>query len=141
VNTWKVILATLVIFAAGAVTGALLSRHLVHPRFGPGGMRLEFLRRMERDLDLTPEQQERIGKILKESQEHTRSIMAPVTPALHAELQRTKEAFRQALTPEQQTRFDQLLKRPQRARELHRPAGAPESPSPTNSAPSPVPQH
>lgn len=122
-NTWKVILATFVIFAAGAVTGALLARHSVRPRPGPGGMRLEFLRRMERDLDLTPEQQERIDKILKESQEHARKIMEPVTPALHAELQRTKEAFRLALTPEQQTRFDQLLKRPQRARETHRPPG------------------
>jgi hypothetical protein len=82
-------------------------------------MRLEFLRRMERDLDLSLEQRERIDKILKESQEQTRKIMEPVAPALHAELQRTKEEFRRALTSEQQTRFDQLLKRSAHGKESH----------------------
>ena len=95
-------------------------------------MRLEFLRRMERDLDLTKEQRERIDKMLKESQEQTRRIMEPVTPALHAELQRTKEEFRKVLTPEQQARFDQLLKHPPRGREAHRPTGGSESPLLTN---------
>lgn len=131
-NTWKVILATMVIFAAGAFTGALLVRHSVHARQGPGGIRLEFLRRMERDLDLTAQQRERIDKILKESQEQTRRIMEPVSPALHAELQRTKDEFRQVLTPEQQARFDQLLKHPQRG--AHRPPGTNESSTTTNSS-------
>jgi Spy/CpxP family protein refolding chaperone len=132
VNAWKVILATIVIFAAGALTGALVVRLPTHPRQGPGGMRLDFLRRVERDLDLTPEQRERIDKILKESQEHTSKIMEPIAPALHAELQRTKEEFRQALTPQQQARFDQLLKHSQRGREAHRPAGGLETPPLTN---------
>jgi len=132
VNTWKVILATIVIFAAGAVTGALLVRLSAHPRQGPGGVRLEFLRRMERDLDLTTEQRERINRILKESQEQTRRIMEPVSPALHTELQRTKEEFRQVLNAEQQTRFDQLLKHPPRGRESHRPTGAYDSSPLTN---------
>lgn len=125
-NTWKVILATLVIFVAGLVTGAMVVWHssrLFLPAqqrpFNPnrtnaapsaGGMRLEFLRRMQRDLDLSPEQHQQIDKIIKESQERTRKIMEPVVPQLHEELQRTKEAFRQVLTPQQQERFDQLLK-------------------------------
>ena len=132
-NTWKVILATIVIFTAGAVTGALLVRYSAHPRPGPGGMRLEFLRRMERDLNLTGEQQQRIDKILKEGQEQTRKIMEPVSPALHAELQRIKDEFRQVLTPEQQSQFDQLLKHPQRGgRDPRRPLGAPETSSLSN---------
>jgi Spy/CpxP family protein refolding chaperone len=134
VNAWKVILATMVIFAAGALTGALLVRLPAHPRQGPGGTRLEFLRRVERELDLTPEERERIEKILKESQEQTRKIMEPVSPALQAQMQKTKEEFRQALTPEQQGRFDQLLKHSQRAREAHRPAGGVET-SPLTNAP------
>ena len=130
-NTWKVILATIVIFAAGALTGAIVVRHSAHARQGPGGIRLEFLRRMARDLDLTAEQRERIDKILKESQEQTRRIMEPVAPSLNAELQRTKEEFRKVLTPEQQARFDQLLKRPQHGG--HRPAGVTENSALTNS--------
>ena len=122
----------MVIFAAGAFTGAVLVRHSGPARQGPGGMRLEFLRRMERDLDLTSEQRERIDKILKESQEQTRKIMEPVSPALHAEMQRTKDEFRQILTSDQQARFDQMLKRSSRS--PHRQPGAAETSSLTNSS-------
>ncbi len=65
---------------------------------------------MGRDLDLTPEQRERIDKILTESQEQTRK-------AIHEEFQRTKASFREVLTPEQQARFDDLIKRSQHAHE------------------------
>jgi Spy/CpxP family protein refolding chaperone len=126
VNTWKVILATLVIFVAGLVTGAVVVWHSGrvflpsrqrpggHPvqQINPGGMRIELLRRMQRELDLTPEQHAKIEKLLKESQERTRKIMEPVAPQLREELRHTREAFRTVLTPEQQQRFDQLLRRP-----------------------------
>jgi Spy/CpxP family protein refolding chaperone len=132
VNTWKVILATLVLYGAGVVTGGLLIHFSSQTRLGhnprsangthsappsAGGIRFEFLRRMGRDLDLTPEQRERIDKILKESQEQTRK-------AVHDEFQRTKAAFREVLTPQQQAQFDELLKRPQRTRESKRSPGS-----------------
>ncbi|MGH7967448.1 MAG: Spy/CpxP family protein refolding chaperone, partial [Limisphaerales bacterium] len=122
VNTWKVILATLVLFGAGVITGGLLVQHALQPRsarplHSPGvsrqsawGMRYEFLRRMGRDLDLTPEQREKIDAILKESQEKTRK-------ALHEQFQETKAAFREVLTPEQREKFEELIKHPQRGRE------------------------
>jgi Spy/CpxP family protein refolding chaperone len=139
----------MVIFGTGVLTGALVLRYsarfdYVRPQrpgffgsrsaeFGsPGGMRLEFLRRMQRDLDLTPEQRERIDKVLKQSQERTRKVMEPVVPQLHQELQRAKTEFREVLTPGQQDRFDELLKLQQRFRE-HRPSSRQE-PSLTNSA-------
>ncbi|HWW03620.1 MAG TPA: hypothetical protein VNZ64_28210 [Candidatus Acidoferrum sp.] len=139
-NTWKVILATLVIFATGVVTGGLLAvysgrsfvlrpQHPNAPRspqsVSAGGLRLEFLRRIQRDLDLTPEQRERIDKILKESQEHTRKLMEPISPALKEEFQRTKEEFRQVLTAEQRARFDELFKHQQRPHEQQRHPVAP----------------
>jgi len=130
VNTWKAILAAIVIFAAGGVTGGLLVWRLeppVHPRHNlglksgpvgsPSGMRFEFLRKAQRDLDLTPEQRERIDKLLKDSQERTRKIMEPIAPEFHAELQRAKEEFRGVLTLEQQKRFDDLLKMQHRPRQ------------------------
>jgi Spy/CpxP family protein refolding chaperone len=137
VNPWKVILATMVIFGTGVLTGALIIRYttdLAHPqRAGfanrspesgsPGGMRLEFLRRTQRDLDLTAEQRDRIDKVLKQSQERTRKIMEPVSPLLRQEVQRVKAEFRDLLTPEQQVRFDELLKMQQRFKEQHRPGG------------------
>jgi Spy/CpxP family protein refolding chaperone len=133
VNYWKVILATVVIFGAGVLTGALVVRYIPAgdgSRHQPGasgvGMRLDFLRRIQRDFDLTAEQRERIDKLLKQSQERTRKIMEPVSPLLHQELQRAKAEFREVLTSEQQVRFDELLKRQQRFREQHRPAVRPE---------------
>lgn len=132
-NTWKVILATLVIFIAGIVTGAVLVRQTAalytrparpaparSGQASPGWMRVELLRRMQRDLDLTPEQHDQIEKILKQSQEHSRHIMEPVMPALRQEFQRTKDEFRAVLTPTQQTKFDELLKHQAHPREPRR---------------------
>ena len=124
-NSWKVILATMVIFGTGVVTGGLLVRNTDRGRINrpqpnqqmlrqvqttSTGMRMDFLRRVQRDLDLTAEQRERIDRILKESQERSRKIMEPVSPLLRQELQQTKAAFREELTPEQRARFDELLK-------------------------------
>jgi len=143
VNIWKVILATMLIFGTGVVTGGLLVRNSERmrphqpkntntgiarppqpfPSFSASGVKIEFLRRMERDLNLSTEQRERIDGILTESQERTRKLMEPVAPQLREELQKTKERFRAALTPLQQEAFDAMLKQQQKAREQRHPAG------------------
>jgi hypothetical protein len=137
VNTWRVILATLVIFAAGVVTGGLIARHSqqnkteasrrnsgpgrVAPPYSAGGIRLEFLRRAQRELILEPEQRERIDKILKESQARTVQIMEPVSAELREEVERTKSEFLAVLSPEQRRRFDELVKKQHRQHEPRRP--------------------
>jgi hypothetical protein len=136
VNTWKVIFATVVIFGAGVVTGGLLVKYSVQtpPRphgqanravqpISAGGIRIEFLRRAERDLNLTSDQREQVDKILAASQERSKKIMEPVQPKIREELQQTREQFRAILNPEQKIRFDELLKQQQqqRQREQHRP--------------------
>ncbi len=135
-NAWKVILATVVIFGTGVITGALVVRQTgqVNPPVqqkslasgpspvitAPRDLRLEFLRRAQRELDLNPEQRERIDKIIKDSQERTRKLMEPVAPALHSELQITKQQFLAVLTPEQQIRFERMTKRrPHESRRGH----------------------
>lgn len=154
-NTWKVILATMVIFGTGVVTGGLLVRHAEHGRDrrpqraanairpaqppSPGVMRFEFLRRMERELDLAPEQREPIDKILKEGQERMKKLMETFEPRRREELKKTIEEFRAVLTAEQQKRFDDLLKhqqQQQRSREQRKAAPprerSPQSPPPGN---------
>lgn len=128
----------MVIFGTGVVTGGLLVGHFgqtqTPPRppgqpgtnrpvqqVSPAGMRDNLLRRLIRDLDLTPEQHDRVEKILKESQERTRKVMAPF---LRDEMQRTTAAFRDVLSPDQQVRFDELLKeQQQRTRDPRRGPG------------------
>jgi hypothetical protein len=152
VNTWKIILATMVIFGTGVVTGGLLVHHeqirvprplratgagrpALSPPASPNVMRLEFLRRAQRDLDLTPEQRERIDQVIKQSQEHTRELMKPLMPQLQEELRRTREEFLQELTPSQRARFEELVKQQQRPRDQRRPTPA-HGEHPPESAPS-----
>jgi len=136
VNSWKVILATMVIFGTGVVTGGLLVRFTgvpiaqrqpagqprPAPPFSAGGMRLDFLRRVSKDLNLTPGQRDRINEIFRESQERTKKLMEPVSPQLRDEVRRTRAEFVGVLTPEQRTQFAELAKQQQqRAREQRAP--------------------
>jgi len=124
----------MVIFGTGVVTGGLLVRHAgpgrdrrpqratgaVHAtQISPAGvMRIEFLRQVERELALTPEQHEPVEKVLKEGQERMKKLMETVEPRRREEYKKTMEEFRTVLTPAQQKRFDNLLKQQQqRARE------------------------
>ena len=146
----------MVIFGTGVVTGGLLVKYSNSNRIprphgsGPGrpaqpvsasGMKFEFLRRAERELNLTPEQRERIDKIISASQERTKKIMEPVTPKIREDMKQTKEEFRAVLTPEQQQRFDELLKQQQRPREPRRAQSPREKQpeiAPTGNTPSPT---
>jgi hypothetical protein len=135
VNTWKVILATLVIFIAGIVTGGLLVRYTEQnaPRRGErasaprlaqrgaaGLVRMEFLRRVQKELDLTPDQHQRVDKMLKEHQEQIKKIVEPIEPDIQEEVQTAKDEFLETLTPAQRARFDELLKQQQRQKEPRR---------------------
>ncbi len=134
-NTWKVILATMVIFGTGVVTGMVGGGLLVRyagipfpqvrrparppaPPASAGGARMDFLKRVQNELDLTPEQHARIDGILRDSQERTKKLMEPVSPLLRDELKRTRAEFVDVLTPKQRTRFNELAReQQQRSRE------------------------
>jgi hypothetical protein len=142
VNTWKVIFATMIIFGAGVVTGGLLVRHtaLVPPpkntragtnltnswrpliSMAPALIRVDFLRRAERDLNLSHEQKEQADKIISASQDRTKKLLEPISPQIREELQQTKDQFRALLNPDQQARFDQMLKQQGHPRESRHPS-------------------
>lgn len=127
----------MVIFGTGVVTGGLLVRytgvHGPHPHTAaqvrpaqftsPMGMRVDFLRRVGRELNLTPEQRERVDRILRESQERSKKIMEPVSPQLREVVRKTRAEFVEVLTPEQKARFNELVRQQQRPREQQRPQG------------------
>lgn len=152
-STWKVILATLVIFIAGLFTGSALLRKFGLGPFPPPGrppiegqMREEFVQRLARDLELTPAQTETISKIMAESQRQVRDMFDKV----HNEI-------RAVLTPDQQRLFDEMRKRrpdrpggrpPERRNRFRRPLSELESnlpsapvspPRPSEASPPPPP--
>jgi len=119
VNAWKPILAALLIFCAGTVTGTLLTRLYQSPRRpapsraalppGPGmAQRMDYLRRIERQLNLKSTQRQRIEQVLRESQERMRKLWEPVMPLAHEELQAAEQRIRAELTPAQARKFDEL---------------------------------
>ena len=114
-NAWKVILATLVIYSAGLITGGLLVRQgrppfvpppqrpPLPPReesFVPPMMQERFLEQMRVRLDLTPEQFSRLKTIFAESRERTRIINDLVRPEMQAEIQHVRKRILDELTPE-----------------------------------------
>jgi Spy/CpxP family protein refolding chaperone len=127
VKIWKVIVATLVIFGAGVITGGLLVNHVVKIKKATSKPAAAFqvttpwqqrnrdlLHRMERELDLTPPQRQRVEQIITDSQERTRALWKPIAPQMNKEMVRVREDIREELTPEQRKKFDELLKPRQR---------------------------
>jgi len=136
VNTWKVILATLVIYGTGVVTGAMVAS-LSAPAETPAPVRHaavqppapeqqqqqqheDFLRRMDRQLTLTPEQHEQIAKALKDSQRRTKVIRDKTNPEMREEVARVRREIVGFLTPEQATIFGEI---PSKARGVKPPKG------------------
>ncbi len=128
-NAWKVILPTLVIFIAGLVTGALLmtfaSRNSAdrqgsqrsgmppnnqHPMNMMESRTRDLVRRMDSELDLTPEQRQHIETLVTVSQERTRELWKPVAPAFNKEFQHLKTEIRDQLNDDQKTKFDKIFK-------------------------------
>lgn len=116
-KAWRVILAALVIFAAGVVTGGLTVRLKLsqapparsaaaeQPR-----QRGEMLDRMQRQLHLTPDQRRDIERILRESNARMKQLWETVAPQAREEHQRVSNLIRAELRPEQLEKFEAMLK-------------------------------
>lgn len=129
---WKVILPTMLIFACGVFTGVFVTRTqpvpaAVSPAPQPLSgttnkarlpafaqlqqQRPEFLRKLDRQLDLTPEQHDQIAKIMKVSQDRTAPLWEKIAPQMSDELKRVRAEIRQVLTPEQRKTWAEMNRR------------------------------
>ena len=122
-TTWKPILAALMIFAAGVVTGGLTvkvrqapfahsagaqtKRQVLLPR---EGQLRDLSRRMQNQLDLTPDQRERIEAIIRESQARMKSLRDQIGQKTSEEARDMRQRIRDELTSEQRHRFAQIMK-------------------------------
>lgn len=118
---WKVILATIVIFAAGAFMGGMLVKALT-PRsqspVPPHLLQQHFQARLKKELNLSGDQTNRIDKIFAESAANMKILWDLIGPEVEAEKRDVRGKIRGDLTPEQREKFEQLLKQPP-----HRPDG------------------
>jgi hypothetical protein len=140
VNSWKVILATIVIFGAGVFSGGLLVNYVDHSRPGnhrppspprapeelvarPEILKTNFVQRLDDALHLSPDQRKAIEKIVADGQERNSNLWKIVSPQMRDVIQDTRQHIREALTPEQKKQFEELTKRP------HRPQNSTNAPS------------
>ena len=165
-NSWKVILATVVIFGAGVLTGGFLVNSIDrqhgpnspflfwrgtthdmagHEQARPGDLsrprspemwRKDFIGHLDKDLNLTPEQHAAISKIIAEGQEQNRQIWTNVAPKLRDEMEQVHQRIRAQLTPDQQKKFEEMVKQFAPRHQSHNPS-RPESTPPTNNMPPP----
>ncbi|HEY0549731.1 MAG TPA: hypothetical protein VGF13_09020 [Verrucomicrobiae bacterium] len=118
---WKVILATIVIFAAGAFAGGMFikSRAVQPPLPKPPIPQIlsqeRFQAKLKEKLQLTSEQTNRIDKVFAESNARIKIIWGLLGPEMQKERQEVAENIRAILTPEQRENFEQLLKQPHRS--------------------------
>lgn len=116
----QLIVVALLLFGTGVVSGLAgarlrekaSARTLLQRRGGvppPMWQRLEFMRRAQRDLDLSPEQRQRIEGFVKDSQEQIRRLWEPLAPRAKAEMDDLRQRIRGELSDVQRERFDQAL--------------------------------
>ncbi len=121
------VLATVVIFAAGVVTGSLITRkttrfQIAQPFWG----RFEMTRRAVDDMgrrgQLTPEQHIRLDEIIRDHQELIADYFNILEPDVQQVFRKMRENIREELTAEQRKQFEELA----RKRVNNRPGDQPE---------------
>lgn len=86
------------------------------PEFGnpdgqqPGPLNRQFVMGLDRQLKLTPEQREKIEKLMIEGQERIRQIRSKLEPEMRKEMQGVNDQIRAILTAEQREQFERLMK-------------------------------
>ena len=124
----------MLIFGTGVITGGLVVRQSgnIRPEFRPLDrrvqrplppspladdaipqvhiQRMDFLNRVQRELNLRPDQRARIERIISEGQVRTKELWEPAAKQMRQEMQQVRERIRAELTPEQRLRFEELLK-------------------------------
>ena len=122
-SPWKVILATMVIFICGVVTGALVIKTQGwrppspagagrFSNIGPPGRAPveEFVRQLKGRLALTTNQCEKIARIMQDSQSTIAGIRQSYAPQIEKEVEKAHLAITNWLNPEQQIKYAELLK-------------------------------
>lgn len=110
------------VFLAGAAVGfwchhafaprGFLGLAIAGPPPGPPPeMKSWMLQRLDRDLDLTPEQHARIDTVLTRRETDIRALMTETRPRFEAIAARTRGEIQAVLTPVQQEKFAKVTRR------------------------------
>jgi hypothetical protein len=110
----KIWSAVLVVFALGCITGAAVSGLYLAPASNGNhvvSMRdtNEYFDTLKREVQLTPEQMEKMSGILDQMRGEYKTVCAEVRPRYYNVRETARLKMRELLTPEQQQKFDTIV--------------------------------
>lgn len=124
-NYTHVIIAACLIFASGGATGYFIGQKQMQPelvapketKFSPEGRApwmgrdplRDFVKFLERKLNITEQQQNDINQVIKDSNESMKKIWDDVRPKASAEMAATNEKIKTVLSPDQAEKFEELM--------------------------------
>lgn len=111
---WRDILLGLILFSCGMMLGGVVTTHVITHRVAvfqqEGIVGKHALSRLERALDLTPEQAKKVQKILGRGMHELRAIRAGVRPQVDDTLNRVRTEVLELLNEEQKQKWDTRFK-------------------------------
>ena len=132
---WKLIVAFVLIFLAGAACGFFGAIHMhqaFFARMAPGSMAQHMKERMRAELKLTPDQMLKISPIIDRAASQLTMAREQTMRSVHEIFNQTHREMQPLLTPEQRVKLEEMEKR--HSRLLHRhgfmPPGSPPPPPP-----------
>ena len=136
---WKLAFAFLLVFVAGGVTGSFYGVHHLrrHVVFGPphsGDVNERMREHLRRALDLTAEQEKKIGPIVETTSAKLETIRVETAERVRSVMEDSKREIAPLLTAEQQGKLDQLDKE---HRKIMMPHGFLPGPPPKDQPPPP----
>jgi hypothetical protein len=108
------LLLTFVVGIGGGVVGdrlLLFRQHRLLPTHGLRFVSARVLHRLDRELNLNPQQRAQIGQILDKRQRNIEATWKSIQPQVRQQLEETDRDIERTLTPEQQKKFRVLRDR------------------------------
>lgn len=120
---WRIVLGLVLVFLAGAATGFFAGAWHAHRAFGQrhGPMMGERMREhMKRQLDLTPEQEQVVDPILRQTAQRLQVIRAETGQRVEQVMEDSHRELATHLTPAQVAKLEQMKKRHEHIRRYRR---------------------
>jgi Spy/CpxP family protein refolding chaperone len=128
---WTLILAFVLVFLAGAVSGFFAAVHMHHAFFAhmaSDSMAEHMKERLRRDLRLTPDQMQKISPIIDRAASQLKTTQEQTMQSVHEIFSQTHREIQPFLTPEQRGKLEEMEKRHRHL--LHRHGFMPPGPPP-----------
>ena len=127
---WKLLLAFVLVFLAGAACGFFGALHVHHffARMDSGAMAQHLKQRLRAELKLTPEQMQKISPIIDRAASELKTKREQTMRDVHEIFKQAHREMQPFLTPEQRTRLQELEKRHRHLLHRHGLTGPPPSP-------------